>query len=276
MRAAEVSRWAWLGRTSTDNLQDPTLSLPRQLANCQIALPENGVILAHFYDIESGRKDLADRGHSRSHEQFDIPIPRDGGIQDLLAEAQRPNRRFDAVICESIDRIARRTYFGTKIEHELERAGVQLVAADEPAQAGHKRATTILTRRVKQSVAEWYALEALEKAWDGFKEHTHQGYNVGRPPYGYQAEKIPHPVPARREQGKTKTRLVPDPVRAPVVRYIYDLYLTTGYGLQQIRDLLNRDPGAFPPPTPPDPKRALGKWSTASVWEILRNPKYTG
>lgn len=210
---------------------------------------------------------------------FDVSIKpgaEHGGIQDLLTEAQQAGRRFDGVICESIDRVARRTYYGTKIEHELERAGVLLVAADEPMPAGRKRATAILTRRVKQGIAEWYALEALEKSWDGFKEHTVQGYNVGRPPYGYRAQKIPHPVPARREQGKAKTRLVLDPVRAPVVRYIYDLYLSTGLGLVQIRDLLNADPGAYPPPTPPDPARAVGKWSTSSLWEILRNPKYTG
>ncbi|WP_203935325.1 recombinase family protein, partial [Virgisporangium ochraceum] len=271
-----VIRWAWWGRTSTDDLQDPTLSLPRQLANCRGALPTGAVVVAHFFDVESGRKDLDVRGRGTAHEKFAIPIPRDGGIQDLLTEATRSDRRFEGVICESIDRIARRTYFGTKIEHELERVGVVLAAADEPIQTGHKRATTILTRRVKQSVAEWYAIEALEKSWDGFKEHTRQGFNVGRPPYGYRAEHIPHPVPARRDQGKSKTRLLPDPVRAPVVRHIYDLYLSTGFGLRQIRDALNADPARYPPPTPPDPARAIGKWSTASIWEILRNPKYTG
>jgi hypothetical protein len=30
---------AWMGRTSTDDQQDPTLSLPRQLENCRMALP---------------------------------------------------------------------------------------------------------------------------------------------------------------------------------------------------------------------------------------------
>jgi DNA invertase Pin-like site-specific DNA recombinase len=234
------------------------------------------VIVAHFYDIESGRKDLDQRGHGKAHEQFDIPIARDGGIQDLLTEAESPTRRFDGVICESIDRIARRTYYGTKIEHDLERAGVLLVAADEPMQSGRKRATAILTRRVKQGVAEWYVLETLEKSWDGFVGHAHQGYNVGRPPYGYVADKIPHPVPARREQGKVKSRLVPDPVRGSVVKLIYELYLNSGMGLLLIRDHLNADPASYPPPVPPDPSRALGSWSTSSIWEILRNPKYTG
>lgn len=133
-----------------------------------------------------------------AHERFDVPIARDGGIQELLRQAQRPDRGFDAVTCESIERIARRTYYGTKIEHELESAGVALFASDGPISLNGRRATTILTRRVKRGVAEWYVLELLEKSWDGFREHTRQGWNVGRPPYGYVAEKIPHPVPARR------------------------------------------------------------------------------
>jgi hypothetical protein len=61
--------------------------------------------------------------------------PRDGGIQDLLDEATRDDRRFAAVVCESIERVARRTYFGTKIEYELEQVGVPLFAADEPMPA---------------------------------------------------------------------------------------------------------------------------------------------
>jgi DNA invertase Pin-like site-specific DNA recombinase len=206
-------RFAWWGRVSTEDQQDPTLSLPRQLHSARTALPVGAIIVAHYFDVESGRKSLSARGYSVAHERFDIAIPRDGGIQDLLAEAKSPTRRFDAVICESIDRVARRTYYGTQIEHDLEAAGVALFAADEPVSLNGKRATTILTRRVKQGVAEWYVLETLEKAWDGFCEHTRQGWNVGVPPYGYLAEKIPHPVPARRAEGKTKTRLVPDPDR---------------------------------------------------------------
>lgn len=155
---------AWLGRVSTDDQQDPTLSLPRQLRASREALPPETVIVAHFYDVESGRKDPDLRGGSNAHERFEIPIPRDGGINDLLEEAKRPDRRFDAVICESIERVARRTYYGTKIEHDLERVGVALLASDEPILLNGKRATTILTRRVKQSVAEWYVLEMLEKS----------------------------------------------------------------------------------------------------------------
>src|SRR5205807_21110 len=61
----------------------PARQLPR-------ALPVASVIVAHFFDVESGRKDLTGRGRSSAHERFDTPVPRDGGIGDLLAETVRP------------------------------------------------------------------------------------------------------------------------------------------------------------------------------------------
>ena len=51
-----------------------TLSLSRQLRKSRAALPPNWVIVAHYYDVESGRKDLDLRGRGTGHEQFEIPI----------------------------------------------------------------------------------------------------------------------------------------------------------------------------------------------------------
>ena len=57
------------------------------------------------------------------------------------------------MICESIDRVARRAYYGTLIEHRPERAEIPLLAADElivPAGRGRKgkTATQTLTRHL--------------------------------------------------------------------------------------------------------------------------------
>lgn len=77
------------------------------------------------------------------------------------------------------------------------------ITADSlPSESGappRKRATPILTRRVKQAIAEWYE----------------QGFNIGKPPYGYQVVVERHPVPAKAALGKVKRRLVSDPVRGP-------------------------------------------------------------
>jgi len=239
------------------------------------------VVVAHFYDIESGRKDLAERGRGHAHEMFQIPIPRDGGITDLLEEAKRKDRRFDVVICESIDRISRRAYVATEIEHHLEQAGLRLLAADEPirlAQEGRrpKTATQVLTRRVKQGVAEWYVTEMLEKSWDGTEVHTEHGYNVGKPCYGYVADRVPHPVPAKRARGQKKMRLAKHPLEGPVVERIFTLRTVEHLGYQSIADRLNRDLATNPPPTPVDPARAAGRWTYSNVRSVITNPKCTG
>ncbi|GAB3428456.1 recombinase family protein [Flindersiella endophytica] len=287
--AAAMIPIAWAARVSDKDSQDPTLSLPRQLNRIREALPSNVVIVAHFWDVESGRMDLDKRGHGTDHTAFDIKVPRDGGVQDLLSEAKDANRRFVAVVCESVDRIARVTYFGTKIEYELEQAGVPLLALDEgvsPEQLSQalqgmgssrpRKAGTVLTRRMKQVISEWYVLNMLELSWGGSVEHTKQGWNIGKPPYGYKAAKVPHPVPARRAEGRTKHRLVPDPVTGPVVTYIFALRAGERLGYDDIAERLNADPDRYPPPVPPDPARARGRWTWSSVRELLHNPKYTG
>ena len=279
---------AWAARVSDEEAQDPTLSLPRQLARARAALPAGFVIVAFFFDVESGRLELDQRGQDAAYAQFNINIPRDGGINELLAEARRPDRRFVAVVCESIDRISRITRIGTGIEWELERAGVALLAVDEgihadmiPGLAGNvagrpKKATPVLTRRVKQAISEWYVLNMLEMSWEGFVQHTIQGWNIGKPPYGYVPDKVPHPVPARRAEGRTKHRLVPDPVRGPVITRIFQMRAVERLSYDAIADRLNTDPAANPPPEPVDPARAVGRWTGSAVREYLCNPKYTG
>ena len=133
-------RVAFLGRTSAEDQQDPRQSLIRQLGNCKNTIPMSWVIVAHFYDVESGRMELDRRGQGSGYERFDIPIARDGGIADLLTESRRQERRFDVVICESISRVARRAFEGLSIERALEQADVPLFASNEPITLSGSRA----------------------------------------------------------------------------------------------------------------------------------------
>ncbi|HZN74158.1 MAG TPA: recombinase family protein, partial [Micromonosporaceae bacterium] len=278
---------AFVARTSDEERQDPTLSIPRQLDSVRASLPPGFVIVAHYYDVESGRTALHLRGQGEAHKAFDIQVPRDGGIADMLAEAQGPNRRFVAVACESVERIARITYYGTKIEHELEQAGVALLAADEGIDpkalrrrgGGPKNATSVLTRRVKQAISEWYVLQMLDLSWKGFKQHTAQGWNIGKPPYGYLKEVHPHPVKAKRQEGLTKHRLVTDPARGPVVTQVFAWRAMERPSYQHIADRLNTDLDRYPPPVPVGREThdtAVGAWTLTAVRDILDNPKYTG
>src|SRR5450755_2195299 len=261
---------AVLARTSMLVLQDPAASLRRQITSSYEWLPPGFYVAGYYWDVESGALDLEARGHGH-YEQFTAQgIPRDGGLADLLAEARSPSPRFAAVVVEDIERASRDFYNSVRLERELSDQGIPLFATDESADITGVSLTTILVRRVKQGVAEWFRLQLKEKTWKGLKEHTAEGWNLGKVPYGYAAERVTHPNPSKAAQGLTKTRLALDPDRAPIVAQIYTLRLDEKLGIKTITDRLNADPAAYPPPDP------QAGWSVGGVAAMLRNPKYTG
>jgi site-specific DNA recombinase len=196
-------------------------------------------------------------------------LPRDGGMAELLAEAASPVPRFTAVVCEDIERSGRDTFNALKLEKKLSRQGIALFATDEPAVVEGVNATTVLVRRMKQGVAEWFRLQLKEKTWKGLVEHSLDGWNIGTPPYGYVADRIPHPVPVKASQGRTKTRLALDPDRAPVIAQIFTWRVLGKLGMPTIAARLNADPARYPAP-------GQKGWITQNIAVILRNPKYTG
>jgi site-specific DNA recombinase len=266
---AEAVPVAFLGRTSTLEVQDPRASLRRQLRSSQAWLPPGWFIAAVYWDVESGGLDLEQRSQGEAYRQFaDAGIPRDGGMADLLAEAASPVPKFAAVVCEDIERSGRDTFNALKLEKKLSRNGIPLFATDEPAQIDGINATTVLVRRMKQGVAEWFRLQLKEKTWKGLVEHSLDGWNIGTAPYGYTADRIPHPVPVKASQGRTKTRLALDPVRAPVVKQIFTWRTVDKLGMPTIAARLNADPAAAAgPPKASTPCSATpstpGTWSTA-------------
>jgi hypothetical protein len=253
-------------------LQDPVASLRRQVRECQAKLPPGWFLAAYYWDVETGGMDIDQRGHGLAHEQFmaTIGIPRDGGLADLLAEAASDEPRFAAVICEDIERSGRDTFYALKLEKELSLAEIPLYATDEPIDLNGVNATTVLTRRVKQGVAEWFRLQLKEKTWRGLREHSLDGWNIGTPAYGYAADRVPHPVPLKASQGRTKTRLALDPPRDQVVARMFGWRVTDRLGLAAITARLNNNLVRYPPPT------GDAGWTIASVHAILANPKYTG
>jgi site-specific DNA recombinase len=268
-------RVAFYGRVSTDDSQDPSLSIPRQLGKCEAVLdPIGEKIGVTFWDVESGRKALAERGNGKRDWTQEIAVPRAGGLPELLASAT--DGEIDAVIVESIDRLARMTADGTQIERELEERDVALFAADEPLNSS---ATAILTRRVKQGVAEWYVRDLMERSRAGMEESVRQGWHTGGPaPYGYMLEPHRHPNPQKAREGRHKHRLVIEPDRAPIVLMIFSWYCLRGLGLGAICEKLNRDLDRYPPPkrNRKDENDLIQTWSRSQLQAMLRNPKYTG
>ncbi len=268
-------RVAFYGRVSTDDAQDPSLSIPRQLSKCnQVLEPIGEKVGVSFWDVESGRKALGERGNGKRDWSELVDVPRAGGLPELLASAKAGE--IDAVIVESIDRLSRMTADGTQIERELEERDIALFAADEPLNSS---ATAILTRRVKQGVAEWYVRDLIERSRAGMEESVRQGWHTGGPaPYGYALEPHPHPNPQKAREGRKKHRLAVDPVQAPIVLLIFTWYLEDEMGLGTICEKLNSDLDRYPPPkrNRKDVNDLPQTWSKSQLHSLLRNPKYTG
>ncbi|WP_229787613.1 hypothetical protein [Actinokineospora fastidiosa] len=72
-----------------------------------------------------------------------------------------------------------------------------VVASNEPIMLSGGRAQQILQRRINQSVAEYEVLNMLEQSWVGTCTHIREGYNIGKPCYGYKAKKYRHPNPVK-------------------------------------------------------------------------------
>lgn len=93
------------------------------------------------------------------------------------------------------------------------------------------------------------------------------------------AERHPHPVKAKREEGATKTRLVPDPVRGPVMTQIFVWRELEQLSYAHIAQRLNTDPQRYPSPEPvrwEGHDRAVGAWTPSSMRDVLDDPQYTG
>lgn len=86
---------------------------------------------------------------------------------------------------------------------------------------------------------------------------------------GWPAERRPHPVAAKREEGKTKTRLLVDPARGPAVTQIFTWRHDGQPAYKTIAERLNTDLDRYPPPQPNRSDLARHSWTVSAVREIL-------
>lgn len=93
------------------------------------------------------------------------------------------------------------------------------------------------------------------------------GWNVHHPPYGYTTMTV---AGTQNRRGTPRTRLAPDPRRAPVVQDIFYWRAVTGLSVEHITARLDADPDRYPPPG------IHTAWPPAAVIAVLTNIKYTG
>jgi len=246
------ARFAWYGRVSNVDLQNPSLSFPSQLKACERRVRElGGEIVAEFHDEESGARS-------------DRP-----GWTALLHEAKDgATRRFDGVIAYSTSRVSRKQIDALLYERELKAAGVEIIFATG-APADPTSPEGILQLQIARSFDEFERNRLARETKRGLRELAEQGYNTGgRAPYGYRR--------LEADSGGGRASLEPDPDQAAVVVEIYELFAIKHDGLKAIANHLNR-PGGPPSPRHVDPKRNVqNRWAASTIRAMLQNPVYTG
>ena len=221
-------RFAFYGRVSTEDNQDPEASRNWQLTRARgLIEPAGHTVVAEYFDI----------GSSRS-----LPWKRRPQAAELLAALRDPRRGFEAVVIGEPQRAFYGNQFGLTFPL-FEHYGVQLWVPEvggavDPGSDAHELVMSLYggmskgeRNRIKIRVRSAMAAQA---AMEG-------RYLGGRPPYGYRlADAGLHPNPSKAADGRRLHRLEPDPLTAPVVARIYREFLA-GSGIYAIAEGLTRD-----------------------------------
>ncbi len=253
------ARFAFYGRLSTTDKQDPALSFPSQRKACERKVAElEGEVTCEFEDQESGAK--ADRP----------------GWTALTAEARdQANRRFDAVVIYQTSRLARDRLHAALFERELRKVGVSIHYAMGGGDPDTPEGSMMIG--IQQLFDEFERSKLSRETKRGMREASIQGYRAGgRAPYGYRRVKQAMPEGHKGDTDKSRVTLKPDPEQAPVIGQIFDLFVGGKLSAKGVANVLNQ-PGGPPSPSHVDSARNLrGHWAASTISAILKNPVYTG
>jgi DNA invertase Pin-like site-specific DNA recombinase len=267
-----AARIAFCGRCSTKDNQDPAASIAGQVAVASTLLAAGETFAAYYWDVESGMLGLDDRGQGADEDyaRLNVPVPRDGGLPDLLEAIERGD--ITRVVCERINRVARDMLASLMVEHHLDRRGVPLECANEPQ--GGMTSGRLELRRSAQVRAEVGRHELVEMSLRGQRQHTANGYRQGSACYGYIAVVDPVATPAANRFGagppKQRLALHPDQRRIDTVRTVFRLRHGEGMTDREIAGQLLRNLERHP--------FAEGQetWLPGRIRRMLAQPKYTG
>jgi DNA invertase Pin-like site-specific DNA recombinase len=260
-----VNRFAFYGRVSTEDQQDPRSSRAWQLQRSrELIEPHGGAIVAEFFDL----------GQSRA-----VPWKRRPEASRLLGLFPDPGRGFDAVVIGEPHRAFSGPQFALTFPL-FEHYGVELWVPEVggPVDPGSEAHDLVMTLFGGMSKGERSRIRTRVRNAMAAQAATEGRFLGGRPPYGYRlVDAGPHPNPGKAAMGVRVHRLEPDPTTAPIVAGIFEDY-ASGTGIYAIAERLTRD--GVPSPSAYDrarnPHRFVSAWSKSAVRAILTNPRYTG
>jgi site-specific DNA recombinase len=232
-------RFAFYGRVSTEDRQDPETSWARQRDQARALVGGHGRIVAEFFDV----------GQSRV-----LPWARRPEAAALVAAMADSDRGFDAIVVGEYER----AFYGNQFSLMaplFEHYGVQLWMPEVGGQIdfeaeGHEQLMIGLGIQSKREIARTRIRVRTAMA---AQAREHGRYLGGRPPFGYRlVDAGPHPNRAHAAWGRRAHRLEPDPETAPIVKWIFAQRLA-GHSVARIARALND--AAIPCPSAADPER---------------------
>ena len=257
-------RFAFYGRVSTEDWQDPVTSRARQREQAEALVRGHGQVVAEFFD----------EGQSRT-----VAWGRRPQAAALVAQLADPGRGWDAIVVGEYER----AFYGSQyaaMAPLFEHYGVQLWMPEaggrvDFASEHDEQAMTVLGLSSKREVTRTSIRVRTAMAVQVREQGRYLG---GRPPYGYRlGDAGPHPNKAHAAWGRRAHRLEPDPETAHVVRWIFAQRLG-GHSVARIARALNE--AGVPCPSAADPGRNPHRtgtgWTLGTVTTILANPRYTG
>ena len=179
------------------------------------------------------------------------------GLQAVLAAAQSPDRGFDAVVVDALDRLSKRLSDLHAIEAILSESGIRVISVTQPDWGP---AMKKLVRKIYGAMSELQSDAQSQDTRRGLRVAAEQGYWVfAQVPYGYRKVEV-------SGDGRRRSKLGVDPETAEVVRAMYDHALG----------------GSLPPAIAAGlnergvPSPSGGAWTGPQVRRILRNPANAG
>ncbi|WP_328451994.1 recombinase family protein [Amycolatopsis sp. NBC_00438] len=260
-----IRRFAFYGRCSTEDQQDPVTSRSWQLRNAsRFVEPLGGQVVEEYFDI----------GHSRS-----VPWHHRPESKRLLEMLKSSSRQWTAVVVGE----GTRCWFGNQFSliaprmaaYDVELWVPELGGSYQPRNPSHTMLMSLLGGISESERQHVQARVRASMDAQVINEGRHEG---GRAPYGYiVVDGGPHPHPRKAAEGLQLRVLHIDDGAADVVRRIYNEYLR-GFGDQAIAAGLNRD--CIPCPSARHPEQNTHRrgdgWLGSTVRSILQNPRYTG
>ncbi len=261
-----MGNFAFYGRVSTEDQQDPTSSRNWQLARSRQLIEPGGEIVEEFFDI----------GQSRS-----IPWKRRPEGNRLLDRLADPSRGFDAVVIGEPQRAFYGNQFGLTfpvfVHYDVTLWVPEVGGPIDPGSDAHDLVMSLyggmskgernrIKTRVRAAMASQAAIEGR--------------FLGGRPPYGYRlGDAGAHPNPSKAAFGQRLQVLEPDSETAGNVKRIFEEFVA-GSGLYSIAEGLTRDgilsPSGYDRSRNRHRASSQGVWSKIAVRSILQNPRYTG